>query len=101
MTTHYFGCSGEAYDACQCREDIKSGDILVIEGDEDNAGVIGIADTWPIAITEESGAFHQAHEGELRDYLAKNKLDANIHAAIALANEKGFALLAELVREAA
>lgn len=54
MKTHQFSSTGEAYDACQCDEDIQDGDILVIESE----GVIGVADTWPVAVTAEHGSLH-------------------------------------------
>ena len=44
----------EAYSACQCDENIKTGDVLVIPSE----GVVGIADTWPFAITEQQGHLH-------------------------------------------
>ena len=58
---HYFTSSREAYDATMCGEhfetdaEIKTGDILVIESE----GVIGVADTWPIALTPECGSLHK------------------------------------------
>ena len=55
MSIHKFESTREAYDACQCDEDIKRGDLLVIESE----GVVGVADTWPYAITEECGDLHQ------------------------------------------
>ena len=51
---HAFESTGEAYDACQCNEEIKNGDILVVSSEQ----VIGIACTWPFAITENNGSFH-------------------------------------------
>lgn len=56
MTTHYFDTTGEAYDACQCDEKVKDGDTLVVLSEE----VVGIADTWPYAITVNHGDLHQA-----------------------------------------
>lgn len=54
MKTHYFNSTEDAYDACQCDENIKKGDLLVIESEE----VIGVADTYPVAVTIERGALH-------------------------------------------
>jgi hypothetical protein len=51
---HKFGSTGEAYDACQCDDGIEDGDVLVIEKE----GVVGVADTWPVAVTAKSGALH-------------------------------------------
>ena len=51
---HYFESTGEAYDACQCDENIREGDVLVIESEK----VVGVAHTWPCAVTCESGKLH-------------------------------------------
>ncbi|MFJ4686520.1 hypothetical protein [Streptomyces sp. NPDC088789] len=55
-----FDSTGEAYDAVQCRDDIRDGDVLVIEHEQ----VIGLADTWPFALTEKHGELHT-----LKDHL--------------------------------
>lgn len=55
---HKFESTAEAYDACQCDDDIKTGDVLVIASE----GVVGIADTWPIAVTAERGQLHGARD---------------------------------------
>ncbi|WNI17675.1 hypothetical protein [Actinacidiphila sp. ITFR-21] len=49
-----FYSTGEAYGACQCREDIRDGDVLVIEREK----VVGIAETWPFALTARFGDLH-------------------------------------------
>lgn len=54
QTSHYFDSTGDAYDACQCDEGIKDGDTLVILNEQ----VVGLAYTWPVAITVENGALH-------------------------------------------
>lgn len=55
MDTHYFGSTGEAYDASQCRDEIKDGDLLVVL----NEGVIGfLVQAWPVSITKGVGHFH-------------------------------------------
>ena len=51
---HHFDSSGEAYDACQCDDDIAKGDLLIIASE----GVVGIADTWPCAVTASRGELH-------------------------------------------
>ena len=56
MAIHIFDSTGGAYDACQCDDNVKRGDILYIPSE----GVVGLADTWPIAITKEYGALHTA-----------------------------------------
>ena len=67
---HHFQTTGEAYDACQCDETITSGDVLVILPE----GVVGIADTWPVAVTLNHGnlpdlecPWPSASQSELRD----------------------------------
>ena len=54
-----FGSTSEAYDNTQCNSAIKSGDILYIP----NRKCVGIADTWPVAITEGQGQLHTPKEG--------------------------------------
>ncbi|KZM75782.1 hypothetical protein [Nocardia terpenica] len=58
---HVFGSTGEAYDHSQFREDIKSGDILLVPSE----GVAGwLEQAWPIAATDQVGEFHTMTEGE-------------------------------------
>jgi hypothetical protein len=79
---HTFESSGRAYDACQCDETIKRGDILLIESE----GVIGIADTWPVSVTVAHGHLHTPADGwtldsclpKHVDRIAKAKLLAQI-----------------------
>jgi hypothetical protein len=54
FSIHEFYTTGEAYDACQCWDDVNVGDILIIKGEE----VVGIADTWPVAVTVKHGELH-------------------------------------------
>lgn len=52
---HVFDSTGAAYDASQTRDDIRDGDVLVVESE----GVVGImVAAWPTAVTLRSGAFH-------------------------------------------
>ncbi|MFJ3248437.1 hypothetical protein [Streptomyces sp. NPDC086782] len=54
-TVHRFTDTVEAYDATQCRDDIRDGDVLVVESER----VVGFLDAaWPVAITEAHGEFH-------------------------------------------
>src|SRR5262245_60811880 len=59
MTTQTFRGTGEAYDATQCRDEIKNGDTLLIEAEE----VIGLAWTWPVAVTAKAGHLHSIQPG--------------------------------------
>ena len=86
-----FDSTGEAYDACQSSDAILKGDILLIAGER----VIGIADTWPVAITKRSGKLHHAIEGECGSYLLENNLDPHLAEAILLAGTLRFSLLDE------
>lgn len=83
QNTHTFGCTGEAYDSCQCDESIKTGDILVIEGE----GVVGLAWAWPIAVTEACGNFHTITQGSNASHVAEMmEVDrARVDAAVAVA----------------
>lgn len=58
-----FYSTGEAYGACQCNEEIRDGDVLVIEREK----VIGLAGTWPFALTEAHGELH-THKPDVRTY---------------------------------
>lgn len=59
-TTHYFSSTADAYDSCQMGEHVdtdepvQKGDILIIESER----VIGVAHTWPVAVTREHGELH-------------------------------------------
>jgi len=64
-TIHYFDDTGEAYDASQCDDKIKDGDVLVGLDDQ----VVGfLFQAWPVAVTEGHGHFHTLKEdaGNLR-----------------------------------
>jgi hypothetical protein len=64
---HQFFNSRDAYDACQCDETVKNGDTLIIESE----GVVGVADTWPIAVTVASGGLHTKSVNTTWEELAK------------------------------
>lgn len=52
--THECHSTGGAYDECQTNIRFQRGDVLVIRGER----VVGVADTWPIAVTKEQGKLH-------------------------------------------
>lgn len=56
---HVFDSTAEAYDATQCDDSIRKGDRLLIVKE----AVVGLADTWPIAVTVEHGELHQPMDG--------------------------------------
>lgn len=53
-TVHSFNTSEEAYDAGQCDPHVQNGDILLIRDEK----IVGLAWTWPVAVTVEHGALH-------------------------------------------
>jgi hypothetical protein len=62
-----FESSAEAYDACQTGE-APTGTILVIPSE----GVVGISDTWPVAVTNNTGKLHGLRLGiDVGSVLAK------------------------------
>ncbi|MGW2700850.1 hypothetical protein [Streptomyces sp. NPDC001340] len=86
-TVYRFNSTWEAYNATQCRDDIRDGDVLVVESE----GVTGFLDAaWPVAITEAHGQFHglMILEREV-DHFA-----ASIALATWIANQHGFPLAA-------
>ena len=60
---HAFETTGNAYDAMQTDESIKTGDTLLVPSE----AVVGVAHTWPFAITREAGYLHQLIEGRSTD----------------------------------
>ncbi|MCT9003512.1 hypothetical protein [Streptomyces rhizosphaerihabitans] len=81
------GTTAEAYDATQCCDDIRDGDVLVVEAE----GVVGFLDAaWPVAVTEAHGEFHglktPAHEYK------DGSCAASIDSAERIAAELGFPL---------
>jgi hypothetical protein len=86
-TVHTFESTGDAYDACQCRDDIKDGDVLVIERER----VVGVANCWPLAVTIERGELHEPAEGKT---LADLRDTWDSDAAVAEATRRGWAVRA-------
>ncbi|MFD7769877.1 hypothetical protein [Streptomyces sp. NPDC059787] len=94
-TVHRFDDTVQAYDATQCREDIRNGDVLVIESER----VVGFLDTaWPIAITEAHGEFH-ALKTPAREY-HDGRFTASVELAEKVAAEHGFPLAAQTAHAA-
>lgn len=82
-----FQSSGRAYDACQCDDTIKNGTVLVCERE----GVVGLAWTWPVAVSAEYGALHTpAVHGDLRALMNEAGWDdEHVRAAVALCRARG------------
>lgn len=90
---HRFDDTREAYDATQCRDDIRDGDVLVVESE----GVVGFLDeAWPVALTKAHGEFHglKTSAREHRD----GRYTASAERAERIAAELGFPLAAEPAR---
>lgn len=88
---HEFETSGEAYDACQCDETIANGDVLLIASE----GVVGVADTWPVAVTFAYGKLHTPGEGyTLAACLEGRAAASGIHFAKVIAERLGFEIRA-------
>ena len=88
-----FTSTRDAYDACNYGE-CMTGDVVIVEREE----VVGIADAWPIAVTEQHGQFHSVelrfnepgfHE---RVFGSRGITNVTIDLAIERANELGYKL---------
>lgn len=85
---HYFDSTAEAYDAVQVGE-VERGHTLVIESER----VVGLAWTWPIAVTPEVGGLHHINEEEVypSDIMAEARITPEqIKLAAEQARERGF-----------
>lgn len=105
MKIHEFESTEEAYAATQCDGDVKDGDLIVVESEK----VIGVAETWPFAVTEAHGDLHRVI-GSLEDAaiavekwhaviynreVSAEKIEmwvASIRAGVALAMKKGWVI---------
>ncbi|MBK6018525.1 hypothetical protein [Streptomyces sp. MBT53] len=87
VMVHRFDDTEEAYDATQCRDDIRDGDVLVVERE----GVVGfLRCAWPAAITAEHGELHTV-EGDPRT-VDDGRYTTSVEVAEKIAGEHGFAL---------
>lgn len=59
MTIHAFSSTSAAYDHSQCDDAVERGDTLLVQSE----GVVGLAWTWPVAVTEASGELHYVAPG--------------------------------------
>ena len=95
---HAFASTGNAYDAVQTEETIAAGDTLLILDE----GVVGVAMTWPFAVTAKPGKLHAVSEHRASESLehiekALGVPDRSIVRACRLAGVLGFAIDAGLV----
>ena len=75
-----------AYNACQTENDIRVGDVLYIPSEK----IVGFADVWPIAVTDNCGELHKVNAERYIDGLTYARIqlqssDENIKAAQELA----------------
>ena len=94
-TIHRFPSTGATYDACQCDPSVRKGDILWIPSET----VVGIADTWPIAITHANGALHYVDDSPagLIYFASNDEMAAGKDGAIELALALGYPIMAHLL----
>lgn len=90
---HAFATTGNAYDASQCDEAIRTGDTLVVLAEQ----VVAIAMTWPFAVTAEAGKLHALSAPKPGETLADLARSLHVRAAdfkhaVTLARSLGFAL---------
>jgi hypothetical protein len=87
---HSFDSTTEAYNATQCYEEIRDGDVLLIESEK----VIAIASTWPFALTESFGELHvtTANPRTYQDGI----FAAGVDLAEQLARERGWRIVPPL-----
>lgn len=64
---HHFDSSGEAYDASQSRDDIRDGDVLTVPSER---VVAVLNNAWPVAVTDNHGAFHRLAGAEAAETFA-------------------------------
>ncbi len=89
MKTHAFESTGEAYDAVQCDDDIDNGDALDVASE----GVVGLANTWPVAVTAAAGKLHRIADkpGSLDRVMSDaGWSEDQVRAAVGLAVERGY-----------
>ena len=95
-TVHKFSDSGLAYDACQCNSQIKTGDTLLIGSER----VVGLAWTWPVAVTPEFGRLHWPDPASDIDSLIREAgwSEQQVANAVAIAMARGFGVAASFRR---
>ncbi|NGO67864.1 hypothetical protein [Streptomyces boncukensis] len=75
--THTFDSSAEAYDASQCRDDIRDGDVLVVPSE----GIVAILNrAWPAALTTAHGELHTLTAAA--DAIEGGRYKASVEAAM-------------------
>lgn len=87
---HEFASSSDAYDATQCDESVRKGDALLIASE----GVVGLAWTWPVAVTARAGELHELSDEDRMTPAAVIQeaawTDEQLKLAVATATQHGF-----------
>lgn len=89
---HVFRSSGDAYNACQTDTEVRDNDILLIPSEE----VVGIADTWPVAVTFQHQELHEVLDwvswSSNRDFYSGDLVARRqaIVDAVSIADELGY-----------
>ena len=81
IKTWRFEDTGEAYDACQCNDDMKDGDT-----------VVGIVGTWPVAVTKINGNLHSFSDPSKAQSEAGTSPFIGVLEAIKVADDLGLEL---------
>lgn len=87
---HHYETTVAAYAATQSDDNIKKGDVLIIESEK----VVGLADTWPVAVTEWPGELHDLAPGYTLEKMGFS--GKSIALARNEASKLGFRLAGEL-----
>lgn len=83
---HNFASTGEAYNETQSNESVEKGHTLLILDE----GVVGLAATWPVAVTSEAGDLHSMG-GDPATVISESGWTIDqIRLAVATADEHGF-----------
>lgn len=86
-STHTFDSSAEAYDATQCRDDIRDGDVLLVPSE----GIVAILrGAWPVALTAAHGELHTLTKAA--DAIDGGRYKASVQAAVQAAAQLGVEL---------
>lgn len=102
MKVHEFEASGDAYDETQYNDELQDGDVLVVRPE----GVIGVVETWPVAVTKNHGSLHSLRQDSTPEQWAENvaksksKLFGRDEESVRLAILAGWKKACEIAREA-
>jgi hypothetical protein len=85
-TVHTFSSTEQAYEAAATNSHVKCADTLVIESEK----VIGVADTWPFAITIQRGSLCIFGPEAFEDPRSLARFVSGIKAALREARARGY-----------